>query len=147
MRRTGTVKRFVKSIALWLIRNLKERVGSARDVMIIGPTGFRTLVDPKLIYRDEAGNEVRREKFGEIEMEQARDSRLSIHRVYEYHRQQEMGSPLLLLPPFRACAPTQDNLVDPRQGFSGGLHFGGREYFLLTPGRSMCETIGWGTFS
>jgi len=100
----------------------------------------------ELIYRDAAGNEVRREKFGAIEMEPARGAGLSIDRGCENHHQEEGGSPFLL-PPFRACARTQDILTDPRQSFLGGLHFGGSEYFLLTPRRSMCETIGWTTFS
>jgi hypothetical protein len=100
----------------------------------------------ELIYRDAAGNEVRREKFGEIEMDPARSARLAIDRSYENHHQEEMASSLLS-PPFRAYPRTQDIVMDPRQSLPGGLRFGGSECFLLTPKRSMCETIGWATFS
>ena len=101
----------------------------------------------ELIYRDAAGNEVRREKFGEINMDPARGAGLSIDRGCENHHQEEEAGFPLLLPTFRACARTQDILTDPRQSLLGGLHFGGSEYFLLTPRRSMCETIGWTTFT
>jgi len=100
----------------------------------------------ELIYRDAAGNEARREKFGEIEMDPARSAGPAIDRSCENHHQEETGSPLLL-PPFRAYPHTQDIVTDPRQSFPGGLRFGGSEYFLRTPKRSMCETVGWTTFS
>jgi hypothetical protein len=101
----------------------------------------------ELIYRDAVSNEVRREKFGEIEMDPARGAGLSIHRGCENrHQEEEAGSPLLL-PRFRAYVGTQEILTDPRQSLLGGLRLGGNEYFLLTPRRSMCETIGWTTFS
>lgn len=100
----------------------------------------------ELIYRDTAGNEVRREKFGEIEMDSARSAGLAIDRSCENHHQEETGSPLLS-PPFRTHPRTLDIVTDLRQSFPGGLRFGGSECLFLTPKRSMCETIGWTTFS
>lgn len=96
----------------------------------------------ELIYRDETGNEVKRGKFDEIERGAAMSAGSSIHPGCENHHQEETGSPLLL-PPFRACARTQDIFTEPRQGLPGGLHFGGKEYFLLKSNRLMCAAIGW----
>jgi hypothetical protein len=97
----------------------------------------------ELIYREAAGNEARREKFGEIEMNPGRGAGPAIDRSCENHHQEETGCPLLL-PLFRRAYPrTQDIVTDPRRG----PRFGGSACLLLTPKRSMCETIGWTTFS
>jgi hypothetical protein len=102
----------------------------------------------ELIYRDPTGNEVRRDKFGDIDNDPERGAGLSIDdRISENHPQEEEAGFPPLLPFVRAYHPTQEILTDPRQRFLRGLHLGGSEYFLLTPRRSMCETIGWTTFS
>lgn len=95
----------------------------------------------ELIYRDPAGNQVRRKNFCEIGVEPARGSELPNDPGSENHHQEgETRSPLLL-PPLRTCAPAQEILTDPRH--LRGLRIGGSKYFLRTSGRSMCETVGW----
>jgi hypothetical protein len=97
----------------------------------------------ELIYRDAAGNEARREKFGETEIGPAGGT----GRVSDQEDRPQEETPFpLLIPPSSTRARTQDIFTEPRQSFPGGLRSGGNAYFLLTPKRSMCETIGWTTF-
>ncbi len=95
----------------------------------------------ELIYRDEAGNEVKRGKFDEVERREAMSAGSSVHPGSENHHQEEMSS--LLLPPFRACVRTQNIFAEPRQALPKDVRFGGKEYFLLKSNRPMCAAIGW----
>jgi len=97
----------------------------------------------QLVYRDMAGNEVRREKMDGSEMEGGMNTSSTnpmILRNVREREENETFSPLW----------THENRVFPgdfpsagRQNFHSGLHPGGKEFSLLRSKNPICETAGW----
>lgn len=93
-----------------------------------------------LVYRDAAGNEVMREKFGETKANLTTKTRLVKDQGFENQSpEKKRGS--LFLPTFGACFRTRDILSDSSKNFPGSLHFGGSEYFRRVPKRSVNEIL------
>jgi hypothetical protein len=95
----------------------------------------------ELIYRDKAGNEVRREKFEGAKTEDLSNTNSSNHDILQNGGgREEVFSPWW----------PDENRVLPgdfppawRQNFHGGLHPGGKEFSLLRSKNPICETAGW----
>ena len=84
------------------------------------------LESDELIFRDKSGNEVKREKFDNLEGE-AIARRATVH---------DRTGNLLSSDPRRNVVHTQDLLTD-------GGHPGGKEFFLLSSKSPICEARGW----
>jgi hypothetical protein len=84
------------------------------------------LESDELIYRDKGGNEVKREKFDDLE-------RKGVLRIVSSH--EDTGSSFSLHAS-RNSVHTQDPFMD-------GGHPGGKEFFLLSSKSPICEARGW----
>ena len=97
----------------------------------------------ELVYRDIAGNEVRREKMNGVKLEGVTNTDPTdpmILRSVQEREENETFSPLWL----------HENRVSPgnfpfaqRQSVCSGLHPGGKEFSLLRSKNPICETAGW----
>ena len=97
----------------------------------------------ELVYRDGAGNEVKREKFDGGKTEDVTNTDPTHHMIVQNPsrgEENETFSPLW----------THENRVFPgdfpfagRQNLHSGLHPGGKEFSLLRSKNPICETAGW----
>ena len=97
----------------------------------------------ELIYRDSAGNEVRREKIDGDQIEGVKNTDSTNHGVLQNMSGGEEKETFFTL-------WTHENRVLPgefpfagRQNLLSGLHPGGKEFSLLRSKNPICETAGW----
>jgi hypothetical protein len=97
----------------------------------------------ELIYREGAGNEVRREKFDGAKTEDVMNADSTNHGILQSVSGGEEKETFFTL-------WTHENRVLPgdfpfagRQNFHSGLHPGGKEFSLLRSKNPICETAGW----
>ena len=96
----------------------------------------------ELIYRDKAGNEVRREKLNEVKMEENTDKHSATHVISKNDSEGENGtSPSLRTREDRIY--TGDFSIAWRQNLHSGLHPGGKEFSILRSKNPICENAGW----
>jgi hypothetical protein len=96
----------------------------------------------ELIYRDSSGNEVGREKFNEVKMEEGTNKDSTNHVIPQNDNEGENGTlPSLWTHGNRACPG--DFSIARRQNLHSGLHPGGKEFSLLRSKNPICETAGW----
>jgi hypothetical protein len=96
----------------------------------------------ELIYRDTAGNEVKKETLNKIKMEGITNPEPMNQAVPQNDNGIEEGTPSSFwtygTPDCRGDFP-----VAGRQNLHNGLHPGGKEFFLLRSKNPICETAGW----
>jgi hypothetical protein len=96
----------------------------------------------ELVYRDTAGNEVRREKFNKIKMEITSNTDQTNNLVAENHYQVETSiAPIQGVR--RNRGNVEDSCTDGRQITLDSLHPRGKDFLLLSSKSPMCETVGW----
>jgi hypothetical protein len=97
----------------------------------------------ELVYRDMAGNEVRREKMNGAKIEGARKTDPTDHMVLRRVREREENETFSPLWPHENRVLPGDFPLAGRQNFQSGLHPGGKEFSLLRSKNPICETAGW----
>lgn len=97
----------------------------------------------ELIYRDSSGNEVKREKLANVKG--MTNEGLTNGNPREDHREREReGNQTFSLPWTNENTTWFNNFSAPgRRHPHGGLHPGGKEFFLLRSKNPICETSGW----
>jgi hypothetical protein len=96
----------------------------------------------ELIYRDVAGNEIRRERLNQTKIDKTLNGDLAKNKVADNNDKEEDRT----YPPFRTlrtCGSAGDSRMGLRQNLHGGLHPGGKEFFLLRSKNPVCEASGW----
>jgi hypothetical protein len=96
----------------------------------------------ELIYRDSSGNEVGREKFNEVKMEEGTNKNSTNHVIPQNDNEGQNGT-LPSLWTHGNCACPGDFSIARRQYLHSGLHPGGKEFSLLRSKNPICETAGW----
>jgi hypothetical protein len=96
----------------------------------------------ELIYRDRAGNELGREKFNEVKMEEVTNKDSTNHVISQNdHEGENKTSSPLWTHENRTCPG--DLSIAGRQNLHSGFHPGGKEFSLLRSRNPMCESAGW----
>jgi hypothetical protein len=97
----------------------------------------------ELVYRDIAGNEVRRERMNGVKTTGVTNTDPTNSTILRNVREREERE---TFPPLRS----RENRIFPgdppftgRQNFHGGLHPGGKEFSFLRSKNPICETAGW----
>jgi hypothetical protein len=97
----------------------------------------------ELVYRDIAGNEVRREKMNEPETEGKTNTDPTNRMTLRNIRGEEEAESFSSLWPLECRVFPGDFSSAGRQNFQSGLHPGGKEFSLLRSKNPICETAGW----
>ncbi len=97
----------------------------------------------ELVYRDMAGNEVRREKMNEAKTEGFTHTDPANHMILRNIREGEETETFSPLWPNECRVFPGDFPFAGRQNFQSGLHPGGKEFSLLRSKNPICETAGW----
>lgn len=96
----------------------------------------------ELIYRDLAGNEVRRDKFVKIKTEGNNHTNPKNHTIPKNDNEIEAGTPSSLRT-HGGRASMCDFSIASYQHLQSGFHPGGKESFLRRPKNPICENAGW----
>ncbi len=96
----------------------------------------------ELVYRDMAGNEIRREKFCEIKMEVVTNMDSTNHSIPPNDNEVDNGTSSPIWTHGDRTSPI-DFSITGRQNLHSGLHPGGKEFSLLRSRNPICETSSW----
>jgi hypothetical protein len=97
----------------------------------------------ELVYRDMAGNEVRREKMNGAKLEGVTNTDPTDHMILRSVREREENETFSPLWPHENRVFPGDFPFAGRHNFQSGLHPGGKEFSLLRSKNPICETAGW----
>jgi len=97
----------------------------------------------ELVYRDMAGNEVRRERMNGVRTAGITSTDPANPMILRNVREGEESETFSPLPPREYRVFPSDLPFAGRQNFQSGLHPGGREFSLLRSKNPICETAGW----
>jgi len=96
----------------------------------------------ELVYRDMAGNEIRREKFCEVKMEVVTNMDSTNHSIPPNPNEVDDGTSSPMWTHGDRTSPSDFSIAG-RQNLHSGLHPGGKEFSLLRSKNPICETAGW----
>jgi len=97
----------------------------------------------ELVYRDMAGNEVRREKMNGAKTESVTNTDPTDHMILRSVREREKNETFSPVWSHECRVFPGDFPFAGRQNFHSGLHPGGKEFSLLRSKNPICETAGW----
>jgi hypothetical protein len=97
----------------------------------------------ELVYRDMAGNEVRREKMNGAKLEGVTNTDPTDHMILRRVQEREENETFSPLWPHENRVSPGNFPFAQRQSVHSGLHPGGKEFSLLRSKNPICETAGW----